>query len=60
MVDAAVDCSTDKIFEDEALRVVKSAQDKWKPGRDATGKPVALGYIVPVIFFLPSKAPENR
>ena len=44
MVDAAVDCSTDKIFEDEALRVVKSAQDKWKPGRDATGKPVALGY----------------
>ena len=60
MVDAAVDCSTDKIFEDEALRVVKSAQDKWKPGRDATGKPVALGYIVPVIFFLPSKASENR
>lgn len=51
MVDVAVDSSTDKIFEDEALRVVKSAADKWKPGHDAKGNPVVLGYIVNVFFY---------
>ena len=60
MVDVAVGSSTNKIFDDEALRVVKSAADKWKPGRDAKGVPVALGYIVPVHFFPRSKGPENR
>ena len=39
----------------EALRVISSAPDKWKPGLNAKGEPIALSLLIPVIFNLPNK-----
>ena len=55
LVNPAVYRSTNKIFEEEALRVIKSAPDKWKPGLNAKGEPMALSLLIPVSFNLPNK-----
>ena len=55
LVNPAVYRSTNKIFEEEALRVISSAPDKWKPGLNAKGEPIALSLLIPVIFNLPNK-----
>ena len=47
--------STNKVFEEEALRVIRSAPDKWKPGLNAKGEPIALSLLIPVNFNLPQK-----
>ncbi len=55
LVNPVVYRSTNKIFEEEALRVISSAPDKWKPGLNAKGEPIALSLLIPVIFNLPNK-----
>lgn len=55
LVNPAVYRSTNKIFEEEALRVISSAPDKWKPGLNAKGEPIALSLLIPVNFNLPNK-----
>ena len=55
LVNPAVYRSTNKIFEEEALRVISSAPDKWKPGLNAKGEPMALSLLIPVNFNLPNK-----
>ena len=55
MVDLKVLRSTNKIFEREALRVVRSAPDKWEPGLNVLGEPISITYTFPVIFYLPKE-----
>lgn len=55
LVNPVVYRSTNKIFEEEALRVISSAPDKWKPGLNAKGEPIALSLLIPVNFNLPNK-----
>ena len=55
LVNPVVYRSTNTIFEEEALRVIKSAPDKWKPGLNAKGEPMALSLLIPVNFNLPNK-----
>lgn len=40
----------DPILDKEAVRVIKSSP-KWTPGKQR-GKPVRVGYTIPVVFFL--------
>lgn len=56
LVNPVVYRSTNKIFEEEALRVISSAPDKWKPGLNAKGEPIALSMLIPVNFILPNKS----
>ena len=42
-----------RLLDKEALRVVKSAPDAWKPGLRWDGKPDAVDFTLPVIFRLP-------
>ena len=54
LVNPVVLRSTNKIFEEEALRVIRSAPDKWTPGLNAKGEPMALSLLIPVNFNLPN------
>lgn len=54
LVNPVVFRSTNKIFEEEALRVIRSAPDKWTPGLNAKGEPMALSLLIPVNFNLPN------
>ncbi|MBO7365925.1 MAG: energy transducer TonB [Bacteroidales bacterium] len=43
------------LLDKEAVRVVKSAPQKWEPGEKTKGVPVDVTYTMPVVFTLPDK-----
>lgn len=55
LVDLQVYQSTNKIFEEEALRVANSSSGKWTPGRDSHGEPISKPYMCTIVFRLPKE-----
>ena len=53
MVNIRVIKGVHRLLDKEALRVVKSAPDAWKPGIRWDGKPNAVAFTFPVVFRLP-------
>ena len=43
------------LLDQEAIRAIESAPEKWKPGLDYKGEPRDVTYVFPVIFSLPKE-----
>ena len=44
-----------KIYPEEAIRVIESAPQIWKPGLNYKGEPIDVNYTFPVLFSLPKE-----
>lgn len=55
LVDLQVYQSTNKIFEEEALRVANLSSGKWTPGRNSNGEPITKPYMYTIVFWLPKE-----
>lgn len=60
LVDLQVYESTNKLFEEEALRVVRLSSGKWTPGRDSNGELISKPYLYTIVFFLPDPPQPSR
>jgi len=43
------------LLDEEAIRVIKSAPQIWKPGLNYKGEPIDVNYTFPVLFSLPKE-----
>ena len=43
------------LLDEEAIRVIKSAAQIWKPGLNYKGEPIDVNYTFPVLFSLPKE-----
>ena len=43
------------LLDQEALRVIESAPQNWKPGLNYKGEPIDVNYTFPVLFSLPKE-----
>ena len=55
LTDVKVRKGVHPLLDKEAVRVVKSAPQKWEPGERTKGVPVDVTYTMPVVFTLPDK-----
>ena len=43
------------LLDEEAIRVIESAPQMWKPGLNYKGEPIDVNYTFPVLFSLPKE-----